>query len=83
MKPLADYEAREEGARGAEVKLSQGRKWFSLFIFSVAQVSLHDLLCRTGIGIGFEERLNSDSVVSRCGLLFRSIRIHRCHPQRP
>jgi hypothetical protein len=38
-KPLADYEAREEGARGAEVKLSQGRKWFLLFIFSIAQVS--------------------------------------------
>lgn len=39
VKPLADYEAREEGVGGAEVKLSQSRKWFLLFIFSVAQVS--------------------------------------------
>lgn len=37
-RPLADYEAKEEGVRGAEVKLSQSRKWFLLFIFSVAQV---------------------------------------------
>lgn len=44
VKPLADYEARQEGAAGAEVKLSQKRKWFLLFIFSVAQVSFTLLL---------------------------------------
>lgn len=38
MRPLAEYVAREGGDRGAEVKLSQSRKWFLLFIFSVAQV---------------------------------------------
>lgn len=36
---LADDTANDDGPRGAEIKLSQGRKWFLLGIFSVAQVS--------------------------------------------
>lgn len=34
---IAENAAKEEGPAGAEIKLSQGRKWFLLFIFSVAQ----------------------------------------------
>ena len=36
--PVADAEAQREGPKGAEIKLSQRRKWFLLLVFSVAQV---------------------------------------------
>jgi hypothetical protein len=36
--PLAEGGRIHDGPRGAEIKLSQGRKWFLLLIFSVAQV---------------------------------------------
>jgi hypothetical protein len=39
VEPLAEAAAEKDGARGAEIKLSQKRKWFLLFVFSVAQVS--------------------------------------------
>ena len=38
--PLANAGQEQHGPRGAEIKLSQKRKWFLLFVFSVAQVSI-------------------------------------------
>jgi hypothetical protein len=37
FKNIAEEQARKEGPAGAELKLGQKRKWFLLFIFSVAQ----------------------------------------------
>jgi len=37
FKKVAEAQAEKDGPRGAEIKLSQKRKWFLLFIFSVAQ----------------------------------------------
>jgi hypothetical protein len=39
FEPLAQAQTQKEGPGGAEIKLSQKRKWFLLFVFSVAQVS--------------------------------------------
>jgi hypothetical protein len=39
FEPLARAQTDKEGPGGAEIKLSQKRKWFLLFVFSVAQVS--------------------------------------------
>jgi hypothetical protein len=38
FEPLAQAQTQKEGPGGAEIKLSQKRKWFLLFVFSVAQV---------------------------------------------
>ena len=37
FKKVAEAQAERDGPRGSEIKLSQKRKWFLLFIFSVAQ----------------------------------------------
>lgn len=37
FKNIADEQAKKDGPAGAELKLSQKRKWFLLFVFSVAQ----------------------------------------------
>lgn len=37
FKNVAEEQARKDGPAGAELKLSQKRKWFLLFVFSVAQ----------------------------------------------
>jgi hypothetical protein len=37
FKKVAEAQAERDGPRGSEIKLSQKRKWFLLFVFSVAQ----------------------------------------------
>lgn len=83
VKPLADYEAKQEGPAGAEVKLSKGRKWFLLFIFSVAQVclfpSLLSALC-LALQVQDETTWLIPGAVPRYRVLFWSVRLYRCHP---
>ena len=74
---IAQEAEKQEGPNGAEIKLSQKRKWFLLFIFSVAQVRIHGYPRVRGSG------LTEPTLVPRRGQLFRVVRLHRRHPYRP
>jgi len=70
---LAKAEAQKQGPRGAEIKLSQTRKWFLLFVFSVAQVCNPLLRCQF--------MLMKVPVPGRA-IIQWTLRLHRRHPHR-
>ncbi|ORY35678.1 major facilitator superfamily domain-containing protein [Naematelia encephala] len=62
--PLAEAARERDGPGGAEIKLSQGRKWFLLFIFSVAQYL--DIASYSGLFVF------TDAILNDLGILYES-----------
>ena len=76
-----DAERQVGVSTGAEIKLSQKRKWFLLLIFSIAQVS-QDFLFRSSSLFNVFKVIDR-SKVSRCGQLRWPLCLYRRHPPRP